>query len=119
MLNIFLEATEAPKNSLAGAGIWQSIILWGLIFVAFWFFLIRPQSKKSKQIKEMLNNLKPGDNVKTIGGLYGKIVSIDEDNNVVTIECGENKVKLIFDRRAISQVGDEGVENDELQNQNK
>ena len=42
-----------------------------LIFVIFWFMMIRPQRKKDKQVKEMLNNLKAGDRICTIGGIYG------------------------------------------------
>ena len=50
-----------------------------LIFVVFWFMLIRPQRKKDKQVKEMLNNLKAGDRVCTIGGIYGTIIGIKDD----------------------------------------
>lgn len=51
-----------------------------VIFGVFWFFLIRPQQKQQKEHKQMLNNLKPGDRVITIGGIKGKIIKIKEDN---------------------------------------
>lgn len=51
-----------------------------VIFGVFWFFLIRPQQKQQKDHKEMLNNLKAGDNVVTIGGIKGKIIKIKDDN---------------------------------------
>ncbi|MCA1905998.1 MAG: preprotein translocase subunit YajC [Desulfarculus sp.] len=55
-----------------------------LMFAVFYFLLIRPQQKKAKQHKEMLSNLRKGDNVLTSGGLYGKITGITD--NVVVLE---------------------------------
>jgi len=81
-----------------------------LIIVVFYFMLIRPQQKRQKKIKEMLDNLKVGDRVKTIGGIYGRIVSI-KDDNYITIEVGTDRVKLVFDRSAISTVEDVEAEN--------
>lgn len=60
-----------------------------LIFVVFYFLLIRPQRKKDKEAKAMLDNLKVGDRICTIGGIYGTIVRIKDD--VLTIEVGEQK----------------------------
>ena len=81
-----------------------------LIFVVFWFFLIRPQRKKDKEAKQMLANLKVGDRVCTIGGIYGTIVRIKDD--VMTIEVGENKTQLVFARWAIRNVEQLSVTND-------
>ena len=61
------------------------------------------------KVKEMLNALKPGDRVRTIGGIYGTISSIKDD--VIVLSVGPDKVKLVFARGAISQVEDAGVEN--------
>jgi preprotein translocase subunit YajC len=58
-----------------------------LLFVVFYFLLIRPQQKKAKQQKTFLENLKKGDEVVTSGGLYGKITGIT--NETVTIEVAE------------------------------
>ena len=57
-----------------------------LIFVVFYFMLIRPQRKKDKEAKQMLENLKVGDRICTIGGIYGTIVRIKDQ--VLTIEVG-------------------------------
>lgn len=57
-----------------------AVLPWVLIFGVFWFFLIRPQRKQQKEHDEMLNNLKVGDRIVTIGGLKAKIVKIKEDN---------------------------------------
>ncbi|MGM0445493.1 MAG: preprotein translocase subunit YajC [Bacillota bacterium] len=57
-----------------------AVLPWVLIFGVFWFFLIRPQRKQQKEHDEMLNNLKVGDRIVTIGGLKAKIVKIKENN---------------------------------------
>ncbi len=64
-----------------------------LIFVVFYFLLIRPQQKKAKVLQEFLSNLKKGDEVITGGGLHGKITGITD--SVVTLEIAENvRVKV-------------------------
>lgn len=73
-----------------------------LTFVLFYFVLIRPQKKREKEEKAMLKALKVGDNVVTIGGITGKIVSIKED--ILVIETGADRVKLNFQRWAIRSV---------------
>ena len=73
-----------------------------LTFVIFYFVLIRPQKKREKEEKAMLNALKVGDNVVTIGGITGKIVSIKDD--LLVIETGADRVKLNFQRWAIRSV---------------
>ncbi len=72
-----------------------------LMFVIFWFLLIRPQQKRQKQIREMHANLQKGDKIITIGGLHGTIDAIDEDK-VVLIVDGNNK--LTYDRNAVREV---------------
>ena len=56
-----------------------SILPFVVLFGVFWFFLIRPQQKQQKSHKEMINNLKVGDQVITIGGIKGKIIKIKDD----------------------------------------
>lgn len=65
----------------------------------FYFFLIRPQQKKEKKIKEMRSALKVGETIITIGGICGKIASLKED--FVTIEVGSEKTKIVVTRWAI------------------
>ena len=81
-----------------------------LIFVVFWFFLIRPQRKKDKEAKEMLKNLKVGDRICTIGGIYGTIVRIKDE--VLTIEVGEQKTQMMIARWAVRNVEQLSVTND-------
>jgi len=79
-----------------------------LMLVVLVVVMIVPQRRKDKKVKDMLAALKPGDRVRTIGGIYGTIKSMKED--VVTIATGPDQVLLVFARGAISQVEDKGVE---------
>ena len=81
-----------------------------LIFVIFYFMLIRPQRKKDKEAKQMLENLKVGDRICTIGGIYGTIVRIKDD--VLTIEVGEQKTQMMIARWAVRNVEQLSVTND-------
>lgn len=82
-----------------------------LIIVVFYFFMIRPQRKKDKKVKEMLAALKVGDRVCTIGGIYGTITNI-RDENTVTLALGPQDVPVVFARWAIRNVEEITVEND-------
>ena len=84
-----------------------------LIFVIFYFMLIRPQRKKDKEAKKMLENLKVGDRICTIGGIYGTIVRIKDD--VLTVEVGEAKTPMVFARWAIKNIDTLSVTNDSEQ----
>ena len=81
-----------------------------LIFVVFWFMMIRPQRKKDKQVKEMLNNLKAGDRICTIGGIYGTITGIQDDT--VKLSVGRDNTQMVVARWAIRSVEEVQIEND-------
>lgn len=72
-----------------------------IMFVLFYFLLIRPQQKRQKSIRDMQNSLKKGDKIVTIGGLHGFIDSIDD--NTVIIKCGDGS-RLTYDRNAVREV---------------
>ncbi len=90
----FLETTTTNT----GSG-WYSIIMLVIMLVVFYFFLIRPQKKQEKETNEMRNNLQVGDEITTIGGIIGKIVSIKEET--VMIETGKEKTKIRILRSAV------------------
>ena len=69
----------------------------------FYFFMIRPEQKKKKKLAEMRDSLSTGDSVTTIGGIYGKVVSIDDDK--ITFETSEDRVRIQVTKWAISTVG--------------
>lgn len=80
-----------------------------LLMVAMFAIMIIPQRRRDKKVKEMLSALKPGDRVRTIGGIYGTIGSVKDD--VITLIVGPDKVRLVFARGAISTVEDVAAEN--------
>ena len=69
------------------------------IFAVFYFLLIRPQKKKETARKQMIEELKKGDNIVTVGGLYGKVVSVDEASVLAQVDEG---TKVRIDKSAIS-----------------
>lgn len=96
--------TAADSASAAAAGA-SGLISWIfpiLLIVIFIFLIIVPNKRREKKFQEMMNALKVGDQVKTIGGFYGKIVSVKED--LVTIECGPENTKLVLSKSAIASV---------------
>ena len=102
-------AEEIPMSSQIIAMVIQLLPMI-LIFVIFYFLLIRPQRKKDKEAKKMLDSLKVGDRICTIGGIYGTIVRIKDD--VLTVEVGEQKTQMVFARWAIRNVEQLSVTND-------
>ena len=112
------EGTAVPANDAAAAtdagagavGIINLLLTMVIMFAVFYFFLIRPQRKKEKQTKAMLDALKKGDRVCTIGGIYGTIVSIKDDT--VTLAVGSEKTEMVMARWAIRSVEDVSVENE-------
>jgi preprotein translocase subunit YajC len=81
-----------------GQSPWSSLIPLLLIMVVFYFFLIRPQMKRQKELKTFRESLKKGDRIITAGGIYGKINNISD--NVITIDVGNN-VLLKVDKSAV------------------
>lgn len=86
------------QDAGAGAGNWSFLVMMGLIFVVMYFFMIRPQQKKQKELVKFRSNLEKGDKVVTIGGLYGVIAEVKE--KYVLVEVDSN-VKLRVDKSAI------------------
>lgn len=92
--SIFLQ--EAAANT-AGNGM-SSILMIVALFVVFYFFMIRPQNKERKRMRDFINSLATGDKVKTASGVYGKIKDIKDD--VVVLEISDN-VKITIDKNYI------------------
>lgn len=82
----------APGGPAGGAGggmaAFQQIIPLVFMFAIFYFLLIRPQQKKAKEHKALLDSMKKGDNVITAGGVHGKVTSVE--NELVTLEIANN-----------------------------
>jgi len=101
------EAAAEPNTFLA---LLTSMLPMLLIFVVFYFMLIRPQRKKDKKIKEMLDNIKVGDRICTIGGIYGTVSGIRDDT--VNLMVGTENTPMVIARWAIRSVEEVTVENE-------
>ena len=106
-------AGEAVGEMSTGAAILQMVVPMVLLLGVSYFMLIRPQRKKDKQVKDMLANLRRGDRVTTIGGIYGTIESIKDDT--ITLVLGQKNgqtTEMTVARWAIRQVEEVTVEHD-------
>ncbi len=83
----------------------QSLLMFGLMVLIFYFFMIRPQMKKQKELKNFRENLKAGDKVVTIGGIHGKILEVSDTTVLVQAEG----TKLRFDKSAIAQSSEDQI----------
>lgn len=88
MLNL---ANEAQGG---GMGIVGLIVMYAVIFGAMYFILIRPQKKKQKEEKKMRENLQVGDEIVTIGGIYGRVISLKEDSIVIESQSDHSKLTV-------------------------
>lgn len=91
-LLVLLQAPAAATNPLT------SLLPLVLIIVVFYFFMIRPQVKRQKELKNYRNSLQKNDRVITTGGIYGKITDVKEQT--VTIEIAEN-IRIKVDKSAV------------------
>ena len=84
-----------------GSNPFAPLIFMALIFGVFWFLLIRPQQKKEKERKAMIAAVKKGDNIVSVGGLYGKVLSVEEASVLAQVD---DNVKVRIDKSAIQSV---------------
>ena len=84
-----------------GGGMIGTVVMFGLIFVIFYFMIIRPQQKRQKERQKMLDALEKGDKILTSGGIYGTVVGIEE--KVVLVQIADN-VKVKVDRGSVGNV---------------
>lgn len=99
-MNFNFLTLDKAAGGLTGSP-WFMIIYFAVIIGAMYFILIRPQRKKQKEEKKMRENLQVGDEIVTIGGIHGRIISLKEDTFV--IESKSDHSKLTFSRWALQQ----------------
>ncbi|HNY17352.1 MAG TPA: preprotein translocase subunit YajC [Treponemataceae bacterium] len=88
-------------SSQQSGGTFVTILTMAAVFVVFYLFIIRPQNKKQKDTEKMVNALKKGDKVITIGGIHGEVTSTKEQTVIVKVD---DECKLEFSRSAIATV---------------
>ncbi|NWG27332.1 MAG: preprotein translocase subunit YajC [Ignavibacteriaceae bacterium] len=91
----------APQGGEGGGGLVSTLIMFGAIFLIFYFMIIRPQQKRAKERDKMLSNLEKGDKVVTNGGIHGVIAGLEE--KTALLQISEN-VKIKIERSAITTV---------------
>ncbi len=95
---MYLILLQAPTGS--NMSMIYNVLLWVGIIGIFYFFMIRPQQKKQKDQKNFVDSLKKGDNVVTVGGMHGRIASVDATTVVLEVDRG---VKMTFEKTSVSR----------------
>jgi preprotein translocase subunit YajC len=93
LISVLLQASQPGFDP-------SSLILFAAMGLVFYFFMIRPQQKRQKEQKKFREELKKGDPVVTIGGLHGRVYSVDAETVTLDVDKG---IKLVFEKSAISQ----------------
>ncbi len=91
----------APQGGEGGGGLVSTLIMFGAIFLIFYFMIIRPQQKRAKERDKLLSNLEKGDKVVTNGGIHGVIAGLEDKTALLQVS---DNVKLKIDRSAITTV---------------
>ncbi len=102
LLYILLASTPAGK-----ANPYSSLIFFGLIAVIFYFFMIRPQMKKQKELKNYREAIKKGDKIVTAGGIYGKIAEVKDTTVIIEVE---DQSRLKVDKNSIVRTASDLVD---------
>ncbi len=94
---------QGAQGGDQGGQMISTLVMFGTLFVVFYFFMIRPQQKKQKEIKQMLDSLQKGDKVVTSSGIHASVSEVDEEGKTVTLNVSDN-TKMKFDKAAIAVV---------------
>lgn len=85
---------------------WKLMLMMGLVFVVMYFFMIRPQKKKEKELAKLRDDIKSGDEVITAGGIHGKVMAIAEDTVTISVE---SQAKLKIEKASIASINGVGA----------
>ena len=99
MLELLAMAPQSGEGG--GGGMISTVIMFGAIFLIFYFMIIRPQQKRAKERDKMLANIQKGDKIVTSGGVHGTIAGIEE--KTILLDVGD-KVKLKIERSAVTTI---------------
>lgn len=93
---VLLQAAASSTGQMV-----STLVTFGLVFVVFYFLIIRPQNKKQKEAKKMIDAVKKGDKVVTIGGVHGTVHSVKEGTVIVKVD---DDCRIEFSKSAIATV---------------
>lgn len=100
-MDILLAMAPPPDGSGGGGSMISTLIMFGAIFAIFYFMIIRPQQKRAKVQKAMLEAIQKGDKVVLSGGMHGTVSGLED--KTILVDVGNN-VKIKFERSAITTV---------------
>jgi len=95
----------SPQQGGSGGGFMGTLIMFSLIILIFYFMILRPQQKRQKDRAKLLEGVKKGDKIVTVGGMHGTVIGVEEKSVLVQVAEG---VKLKFERSAVSSVSRDG-----------
>ena len=99
LLQFLLFAQPPADGESSGGTNYSFILMLGAIILVFYFFMIRPQQRKQKQVQNFRETLKRGDKIVTIGGIHGKITDVQEGTFIIEVEDG---TKLRIEKAAVA-----------------
>ena len=107
LFNLMASASTAADQTQAGGvlGLLTMILPLGLMVLVFWFLIIRPEKKRTKEMQSMLDSLQVADEVVTNGGIIGRVLSVQKDT--VLIETGSDRTKIRVVKSAIAKCNTE------------
>lgn len=100
----FIPLTTGTEDGASGSSWILVIAMYAILFVALYFILIRPQSKKKKKEEAMRKGVRIGDEITTIGGICGRVISIKDETDTLVIETGIDRDKVRIKRWAVGSV---------------
>ena len=107
ILNLMVSPATSTGTDAASGGFMSKLGIWGIviymvvIFGAMYFIMIRPQKKRQKKEQELRENIQVGDEIVTIGGIYGKVMALKDDSLI--IETGPDRDKVRIARWSVQQ----------------
>ena len=93
---VLLQAAANPTGQMV-----STLVTFGLVFVVFYFLIIRPQNKKQKDMQKMIAGVKKGDKIVTIGGVHGTVYSVKENTVLVKVD---DDCRIEFSKSAVATV---------------
>ena len=102
MFHFLLDEAADAAQQTGGTQLVGTLIMLGVVVVVFYLFVMRPQKKQEKEAQDMRNSLQVGDEVTTIGGIIGKIISIKDETFM--LETGKDKTRIRFLKSAVRSV---------------
>ena len=106
--NLSFCATDSAANTESFLASYGFLIIMVVAIVVMLIVSSRSNKKRQKQYQQMLDDIKPGSRVRTIGGIYGTVTKVQDD--VVIVSVGPDKARLVFTKQAIASIEDAPVE---------